>query len=734
VETFKALRAGDPEQMGPYRIVGRLGSGGMGTVYLGRSPGGRAVAVKVVRPELAEDTQFRRRFVREVSAIRRVNGAFTAGVIDAEPEGEVPWLATVYVPGTALNDAVAEHGPWPAESVLALGAGLAEALGAIHSAGVVHRDLKPSNILLSPDGPRVIDFGISVLSEASALTQTGMMVGTAGFMSPEQLTGGRIGPASDVFSLGAVLTFTATGTGPFGTGTAHMLHYRTVHEKPELDRLPAALLPLMDACLAKEPERRPSVANLVRQLSGALSGDGTTTPPPAPPPPTPPTPSAPDWLPEPVATALRRRPPAPDSASGPDSLAAPAEPPLPSPITAGPTTAAGSRTGVTRRRALFGLAGVATATAGAVGYGVWQYGGTDDDNPSSADGSGGATGGGATTGPGTRRWKISVVTDGANQTAAVPVVADGLVYVAGRKNLYAVTAAKGTKQWTYATGANDGLAPRLAMAAKSGTICLGVGGALHAVQKDSGKRKWTIPAQGGEYAVPAVAGTSVYVVGTSWATRTVYAASTSDGEERWRSAPPSSGDPFTLGPAVAAGMVCVGRASVLYALDSVTGDVKWEYSKDDYAFTDLTVAGETAYLSTTGNAGKSYTLHAVSLKTGNAIWEMGAGGSTGEALGPPVVAGKLVYTSSSSGTLYALNTETGRTKWGVPLAKALTPPAIAGGVAYVVGDGTLYALDAKTGRRKWRHATKDKITARPVVADGTAYINSASGFLYAIAI
>ncbi|MFI6006625.1 serine/threonine-protein kinase [Streptomyces sp. NPDC051366] len=260
--------------VGRYRIVARLGAGGMGQVYLARSPGGRPVAVKVVRPELATDRDFRRRFAREVAAARRVNGAFTAGVVDADPDGSPAWLATVYVPGLSLGEAISVHGPWPAQSVVALGAGLVEGLEAIHGAGVVHRDLKPGNVLLAADGPRVIDFGISVASEASALTSTGTVIGTPGFMSPEQLTGRSVGPASDVFSLGALLAYTATGVGPFGTGTPHALHFRAVYEQPDLDRLPAELRPVVTDCLAKQPDHRPTVADLLHRLTTADGGDG----------------------------------------------------------------------------------------------------------------------------------------------------------------------------------------------------------------------------------------------------------------------------------------------------------------------------------------------------------------------------------------------------------------------------------------------------------------------------
>ncbi|EYT79031.1 protein phosphatase [Streptomyces sp. Tu 6176] len=260
--------------MGRYQITARIGVGGMGQVFLARSPGGRSIAIKVVRPELAREPDFRRRFAREVAAARRVNGAFTAGVVDADPDGSPAWLATVYVPGVSLGEAVRRHGPWPGSAVLALGAGLAEALEAIHDAGVVHRDLKPSNILLAVDGPRVIDFGISITSEASALTGTGVAIGTAGFMSPEQLTGAPVGPASDVFALGAVLAYTATGAGPFGTGSAHALHYRTVHQHPELRALPPELCGIVAACLAKQPGERPALADILRQFASDTPGRG----------------------------------------------------------------------------------------------------------------------------------------------------------------------------------------------------------------------------------------------------------------------------------------------------------------------------------------------------------------------------------------------------------------------------------------------------------------------------
>jgi len=264
---WQELQPGDPQVIGPYRIRGQLGVGGMGRVFLGLSEGGRPVAVKVVRADLAADPEFRTRFRREITVARKVSSQFTAPVLDADVDGPAPWLATAFVAGPSLADAVSQHGPLPVRAVLELAAGLAEGLRAIHAAGIVHRDLKPSNVLLAPDGPRVIDFGISRAVEASALTHTGMVVGSPGFMSPEQAEGGEVGPPTDIFSLGAVLAYAATGEGPFGTGSTPALVYRVVHSPASLDRVPAEVRPLIDRCLAKEPGQRPTARELLAETA-----------------------------------------------------------------------------------------------------------------------------------------------------------------------------------------------------------------------------------------------------------------------------------------------------------------------------------------------------------------------------------------------------------------------------------------------------------------------------------
>ncbi|HEX4092272.1 MAG TPA: serine/threonine-protein kinase [Trebonia sp.] len=259
----------DPESAGPYRLLGRLGAGGMGEVYLARSPGGRPVAVKVIRPELATDPGFRARFAREVAAARTVSGIFTAPVVDADTEAARPWLATAYVAGPSLAEAVAQRGPLPPGVVLTLGAGLAEGLQAIHAAGLVHRDLKPSNVLLADDGPRVIDFGIARAADGTGITQTGTVLGSPGFLSPEQAEGKSVGPASDVFSLGAVLSYAVVGQGPFGEGSPASLAYRVVNSDPNLAGVPAQLRPLLERCLAKDPVGRPTAGELLASFAAA---------------------------------------------------------------------------------------------------------------------------------------------------------------------------------------------------------------------------------------------------------------------------------------------------------------------------------------------------------------------------------------------------------------------------------------------------------------------------------
>jgi sugar lactone lactonase YvrE/predicted Ser/Thr protein kinase len=270
VQPMDVLQPGDPAAVGGYRLLGRLGSGGMGQVYLGTSPSGRKVAVKLIKPEYARTPHFRERFTREVEAARRVGGFHTAAVVDADPDADPPWMITAYIQGQSLHEAVNAGGPLGQDALRAFGAGLAEGLSAIHACGLVHRDLKPANVIMAEDGPRIIDFGIARVTDVSALTTTGSVVGTVTFMSPEQVRGETIGPASDVFSLGCVLAFAATGRVPFDGETIVTVMHKIMYEPPDLDGIPGdgEFGALLTRCLAKGPEDRPPLRELLIRFTG----------------------------------------------------------------------------------------------------------------------------------------------------------------------------------------------------------------------------------------------------------------------------------------------------------------------------------------------------------------------------------------------------------------------------------------------------------------------------------
>ncbi|MFE3504338.1 protein kinase [Kitasatospora sp. NPDC059160] len=290
---FQALTADDPREVGGHRLYARLGAGGMGRVYLAYTPGGRPVALKVVRPELAGDPDFRARFAQEVASARLIHGLFTAQLVDAGPDAATPWLATTYVPGPSLQQVVQRFGPLPERTVLLLMAGIAEALQAIHASGVVHRDLKPGNVLIAADGPRVIDFGIARAADAVALTGTGLQIGSPAYMAPEQAMGQSATAATDVWALGALAVHVAAGAPPFGDGPHPATLYRTVHEEPDLARVPEGLRELLRRCLAKRPEDRPTTAEVIAAAAGHPAVGGQLR-------------FGEDWLPQPLTSQITR--------------------------------------------------------------------------------------------------------------------------------------------------------------------------------------------------------------------------------------------------------------------------------------------------------------------------------------------------------------------------------------------------------------------------------------------
>ena len=331
---MQPLTGEDPGEIAGYRIGGRLGTGGMGRVYLAFTEGGRPVALKVIRPELGDDPDFRHRFRQEIAAARRVHGLYTAQVLDANPDATPPWLVTAYVPGPSLQETVTSHGPMPPGTVLLLMAGVAEALQAIHHAGVVHRDLKPSNVLLAPDGPRVIDFGIAWAAEATAVTRTGIRVGSPQFMAPEQISGVAVAPAIDVFALGSLAAFAATGRPPFGEGSMDAVLYRVLHEPADLGGCPPPLRGLVERCLAKQPADRPAVADIVTQARRLAAGQGLQV--------------SQSWLPASVTAALAQHVPplAPMATIAPTATA---QPPLAGPVRRRPSPPVRTPAGPPRR-------------------------------------------------------------------------------------------------------------------------------------------------------------------------------------------------------------------------------------------------------------------------------------------------------------------------------------------------------------------------------------------------
>lgn len=367
------LEAGDPRRMGDFALVGRLGAGGMGQVFLGRSGDGRTAAVKVVRAELAEDPEFRARFRQEVAALHRVGGEWTARVLGSDTEAAAPWVATEYVPGPSLQQVVgAGYGPLPEATLHALAGRLSRALGAVHGAGLVHRDLKPSNILLTVDGPRIIDFGIARALDTVAgglRTSTGVVLGSPGFMAPEQVRGQRVTPAADVFSLGSVLVYAATGRLPFGSAELglHALMFRIAEEEPDLTGVPPALTGLVAACLAKDASLRPTAG----QIAAAVRTD-----------------TAGPWLPAELLADLGRlaarmlsaQTPPPEPARGPDQ-----EPEPDAASASAPASTPAARSGRRRLRWRPFVAGAAALVAVAASTALALRGDRGGDAP--ADGS-----------------------------------------------------------------------------------------------------------------------------------------------------------------------------------------------------------------------------------------------------------------------------------------------------------------------------------------------------------
>ncbi|MGW0785829.1 protein kinase domain-containing protein [Streptomyces sp. NPDC002913] len=673
------LTAGDPERVGPYRLLARLGQGGMGRVYLGRSPGGHAVAVKVVREALLRDEASRRRFVREVEAAQRVTGFFTAGVVDADPAGNPAWLATEYVPGLSLQEAVALHGVWGETAVRGLGAALAEALAAVHAEDLVHRDLKPSNVLLAPDGPRVIDFGISAAADDTALTETGMVIGTPGFIPPEQLRHERSGPAGDVFALGAVLAHAATGAGPFGGGAAHAVNYRVVHQDPDLRALPPALAGVVARCLAKDPGERPTVAWLLEALGrpDPAAGEGAF--------------GAAGWLPGPVADSAARMqaevPTEPVALAGvptePVPLAGDGTPELPDPAAPRPRR-------LRPRTALAAATALAVLVAGAV---VWQVAAGDeqDDSPP------------ATPANVEELWSRPL-----DEGQTMVTEAEGTVYLANkdRHEIAALSAADGSDRWARrvaisdVSGESDYVRDTVGTdigieAVSGGQLYYGSGQYLYALDADDGDPLWKYM-DDSFHPYPVVVGDAAYAHMNAF----FYVFDPRTGKKLWTHVFDGlTSDDFTV---TGDTLLTHGEKNVI-AVDTRTRKETWTYEADSEVETGLVVEGGKVYFGTKDGA-----LYAVDAASGEEAWrgtfegELWDGRLGGGAGGPEVADGTVYF--ENDGYVSAFDADSGRVLWRKKQKTDEVSSLTAVDDTLLVHDseGYLSALDARSGRPRWR--------------------------------
>lgn len=692
----------DPPEIGPYRILSVLGTGGMGRVYLGRSRTGRLAAVKVVRPELAADAGYRRRFAHEVRAARRVSGAFTAHVIDADVDGDLLWLATAYVRGPSLADDVRRRGPIGAGGTALLGAALAEALCAIHDAGLVHRDLKPSNVLLAADGLRVIDFGIALAADSTALTESGLIVGTPGYMAPEVLRTGAVSSASDVFALGAVMVFACTGTGPFGTGPALAVNHRAAYEEPGLAAVPASLLPVVRACLAKEPELRPPPARLVDLLGYQRTAEATSTP------------SESDAGRSPADRAAVTQGAAPQTAERETITAAPAES-LPHPPTQParggaaepvPNRVQPARAGAYRapphpsrpaRRAL--LVGALSLALGGAAYGGYRY---------------------TTAPPGRERWRRHFVNDHSGDNVGIPVPAGKAVFVDTSEGLKALEARNGSTLWT--ADPPDGrpsVYQRTLYAAGTSVFQAAHESPLVVRAVDSGDPLWRTP------------GPSTLLVATeelvlvTWGGR-LLRLDPRTGRRVW------SVRADALCAVTGDGIAAVETRTGLMAFDNATGRALWSREQRGWGLPSL---GRGA-LYAAGRDGVA----AFDPGTGEKRWVTG---TVTPVAAPLVEAGDSVYVGTHGHTVYALDAREGFVRWKqqAPGHESYrTSPVVAGETVYIaenVGDNLDYtarvlALAADSGEVRWTHPIGDGSRAGIAYADGVVFVSTDDGEVLAL--
>ncbi|MDU8996587.1 serine/threonine-protein kinase [Streptomyces mirabilis] len=715
----------DPRRIGPFEVLGRLGAGGMGLVYLARSASGRRVAIKTVRTELAEDQLFRVRFTREVEAARAVSGFYTAAVVDADPRAAVPWLATAYVPAPSLEEIVNECGPLPAQAVRWLAAGVAEALQSIHGAGLVHRDLKPSNVLVVEDGPRVIDFGIASGVSNTRLTMTNVAVGTPAYMSPEQAKDSRsVTGASDVFSLGSMLVFAATGHAPFHGANPVETVFMLLREGPDLEGLPDELRPLIESCMQMEATGRPNPADLQAQLAPHLFGSGSDD-----------SGTASAWLPERAVGLIESRrggrPPVKPQSSGGRSGGGrgPALPPPPShaplPVGApdtGPVRLAGGQVpiGPGPRVADARAAAVKAPPPEAGLAASWSRPrvGVNGADPAPAV----APPSAPDSPSGWRPWRFRM----SNDVWGTPSVAGDLVYVTSFE-VHALDVATGRRRFKTRDVA-------WSMAVADGRIHASDGPTLFALNAREGADLWRLSTDAWVYSLKADRGT--VITGTRGGG--VQAWEASNGQKLWEiTGAQTDFESPEAGPAVHDGTVYVWKDARLRALEARTGEERWSYPIGDAAS-----CGGVPVRITSAPDGYVYIsagtrVLAVDVAGGHVRWHFEAPAvflSPPTFVPGPAVTGGGVYLADYLGTVYALDATDGRDRWRIATEarSSIDPVLVAAGHVHVGSGKGLYTLDAVTGTPKWRFQAGGDLVGAPAVAEGRIHFGSTDHLLYTL--
>lgn len=694
-----------PEYAGQYRLEACLGNGGMGVVHLATSASGLRLAVKVIHAEHASDPEFRARFRQEVAAARRVSGAFTAPVVDADPEAERPWMATLFIDGPTLSDRVKRNGPLDASELRRAGAGLAEALRDIHRAGVVHRDLKPSNVLLAPDGPKVIDFGISRPADSDLRTETGKLIGTPPFMAPEQFQRPReVGPEADVFALGAVLVHAATGRGPFDSDSPYLVAYQVVHNEPDLAGVPEDLVPLLRRCLAKDPRERPTPYELMVALRASSPSSGCDT--------------------QAYIPAQR----------GPEQRG----PRLPA---AEDPAGAGGKAGA-RRRGRARWAAVAAALAVlATGAVVAVAALSDDRGPDRAA---------PRAGQSFRPWSVALHRgDGENRTPVCTGAGPALFCTAPGSGAVRLDPADGSTDWSAPVAE-----PRTARGqGDTGREPVIAGGLLHVVTAGGDRYEALDPATGAvrwgldisAYATVRPLGDIVLLVAEGGQVRAVDAAT---GADRWRKRLGGPGTQWVRaaggeGPAFDVTLSADGTATRVGAIDPTSGRRLWSERLQGSLTPAGAVDGSLYLLSSDADGFTDAVVRVDTASKDRAVGRVPLAAPVDQA--QAAVAGSVVYLSGAGGSLLAVDTSRSpgdAQLWRLETAVThLSRPAADDRSVYVsAGDGRLLAVDVArgtlTGQTRPRmddgRFTYAAMLPAPVTAPGTVFATAPDGSVFAV--